>query len=149
MQRHSYARPLYGLAAWSDASYAELDLDARIAAVEARVNEVYDALAAAEARGFPPSLVAQAFAQYDAFGAELDAVYDRQAEGWDTGTAESLTAFDATIESLERRVADWDPLGTESAAKGRTSLLVYATLGSLLVAGAVAGAIYFFSRGRR
>lgn len=147
MQRPSYPRPLYGLAAWSDEDSNALN--DRLGAVANRLDAYYEGIAQAEAAGYPEAEVDRAYAEYDAFWAEINALTERLNEGADSGTAESLTAFDAAVEGLDRRIADWNPLGTKSVQAGRTSLLVYATLGSLVIAGAAAGLLYFFSRGRR
>ena len=134
-----------GLAAWSGADYDRLN--ARIGEVADRLDAFYEIIAQAEARGVPETRIDLAFAQYDAFWQEIDALYAALNEGLDAGTPDTLVAFDAEVEGLERRIGDWQPLG-ENVAAARTGVIVYATLGSLAVAGALAGLLWFLSRRR-
>jgi hypothetical protein len=138
-------RYLNGLGAWSGADYDRLD--ARISAAADRLDAFYEGIAQAEARGVPESRIDAAFAQYDAFWVEIDALYEGLNTGRDSGTPDTLSMFDAQVEGLERRIADWQPLGA-NVEVARTSMIVYATLGSLAVAGALAGLLWFLSRRR-
>lgn len=139
-------RNLYGLAAWT--STEESALRDRLAGVQDQLGVLYDTLRQAEAQGYPEASVDRAFSEYDALWQESEDFLVEINDGSAAGTLESFSALDARIENLQRRVLDWSPFG-ESARKGRTSLLVYATLGSLAIAGAAAGLLYFFGRGRR
>ena len=134
-----------GLAAWSGADYDRLN--ARIGEIGTRLDAFYEVIAQAEARGVPETRIDLAFAQYDAFWQEIEDLSAALAEGRDSGTPDTLVAFDAEVEGLERRSGDWQPLG-ENVAAARTGVIVYATLGSLAVAGALAGLLWFLSRRR-
>lgn len=139
-------RRLYGLGAWTPAQDDEANR--RVGGLYDALDVAYQMITNAEQQDYPPAVIDRAYSDHDALGAEIDALAEEYARASEQGTPGSLQSFIQHLEALEARVYAFDPFGAK-AQQSRTSMVVGATVGSIVIAGLVAGGLWLFLGRRR
>lgn len=127
----------------TDAEYQALD--DRIIAAYDDLGVWYGEIGRAIAAGYTQEVVNRAWAAYDAASREVASIQEALTDVRDSG--EPAASIEARLVRLEAQL-DRGPLES-GAAVTRASSIVFATLGSLAIAGAAAGLLWLLTAKRR